>query len=133
MFFQSGSFLFFSFLFSLVVVIADVSGQATHLAQLQEKQEEIFKKLQAEIDKKVEEFKKAAYEIVRAANERFKEESLKYIEESYQGLTPEAKESLARIWVEGLPTVKEADIQAIVVRASCSFFDFFFFLFCFLF
>ena len=118
MFFQSGSFLFFSFLFSLVVVIADVSGQATHLAQLQEKQEEIFKKLQAEIDKKVEEFKKAAYEIVRAANERFKEESLKYIGESYQGLTPEAKESLARIWVEGLPTVKEADIQAIVVRAG---------------
>ena len=90
------------------------------MAQLQEKQEEIFKRLQAEIDKKAEEFKKAAYEIVRAANERFKEESIKYIEQSYQGLTPEAKEALAKIWVEGLPTVKEADIQAIVVRTSCN-------------
>jgi len=95
-------------------ILADVGNQAIILAQLQAKQEEILKKAHAEIDRKVETFKRSVVEIVKAGNEEFLVSTLKYIEQTYQGLNPKAKTALTKVWTEEFAVTKEAEIQVIV-------------------
>lgn len=75
-----------------------------------------MKKVQSDVDRKVDDFTKAVTEIVKTANEQFKEQSLSYIHQNYQGLTPEAKANLEQIWAANYPVVKEADVQVIMQK-----------------
>lgn len=64
--------------------------------------------------KKTDEFSKNVQEIINQANRQFREESLKIILESYQGLTPENIESIKAIWADTTHDLSEEKLQTIM-------------------
>jgi len=71
--------------------LGDISLQATTLLQLQSKQEEIYKKLQADLDAQLKKFSQASFNIINQTSQQFEKETFEYISNTFEGLSTESR------------------------------------------